>query len=386
MKKILVVLSILTMALGFSAFDCSSAELTGAKMYIAQKHYDKAKESLLKEVTKNPLNDEAWYYLGYLYGEQDSVNAMINAFNKSLSISKKFEKDIDEFKKYTWQTSFNKGVSEFNAAVKTTKQDSMKIHFEKAAELFKNSTLCEPDSTIGYENLVSVYFNLNETGEAKPALEKLVSLGKTPSSFAQLGQLYNVEGGKAMDSYRASKNIADSTKAMESYSKAIEVLKNGQSKYPTDSDILLQLGNAYYSSGEVDVALSSFKSLVEKDPSNKDFRYAYGVVLMKARNYPDAVSQLEEAVKMDPKNTDAIYNLAAAYINWGNLLRDAAVKAESDDKSYQEKFGSAVPYLEKYLEAKPTDSRVWYSLGQVYANMGQQAKAEDAFKKAEQYK
>jgi len=38
------------------------------------------------------------------------------------------------------------------------------------------------------------------------------------------------------------------------------------------------------------------------------------------------------------------------------------------------------------LEAKPTDSRVWYSLGQVYANMGQQAKAEDAFKKAEQYK
>jgi Flp pilus assembly protein TadD len=173
---------------------------------------------------------------------------------------------------------------------------------------------------------------------------------------------------------------------MDSFSKAIDVLKKGESKFPTDSDILMQLGNAYYSRGELDVALSRFKGLVEKNPDNKDFRYAYGVVLMKGKNYPEAVNQLEEAVKMDGKNTDAIYNLAAAYINWGNLLRDAAIKAESDDKSYQEKFKSAVPYLEKYLEAKPTDARVWYSLGQVYANMGEKDKAEAAFKKAEQYK
>ncbi len=386
MKKILIVISILTMALGFSAFDCSSAELTGAKMYIAQKHYDKAKESLLKEVAKNPTNDEAWYYLGYLYGEEDSIHAMMNAYDKSLAISKKFEKDINDYKKYTWQTSFNKGVSSFNAAVKTTKPDSMKIHLETAAVFFKNSTLCEPDSTIGYENLVSVYFNLNKAEEAKPFLEKLVSLGKPASAFAQLGQLYNLHGTELLETFRTSKNVEDSTKAMDNFSKAIDVLKKGESKFPTDTDILMQLGNAYYSKGELDVALTRFKGLVEKNPGNKDFRYAYGVVLMKGKNYPDAVTQLEEAVKMDDKNTDAIYNLAAAYINWGNLLRDAAIKAESDDKSYQDKFKAAVPYLEKYLEIKPSDARVWYSLGQVYANMGEKDKAESAFKKAEQYK
>ena len=387
MKKIVIVISILSMALGLSAFDCSSAELTGAKMYIAQKHYDKAKESLVKEVSKNPLNDEAWYYLGYIYGEEDSTNAMKNAFDKSLSVSKKYEKDIDQYEKYMWQTSFNKGVTAFNQAVKATKQDSMKIEFEKAAEYFKTSMVCQPDSIIGYENLVSVYMNLGKHEDALPVLEKLINMKGAPaSSYAELGQILNFKGAQLFDTYRTSKVVSDSTGAMDNFSKAIDVLKKGESVYPTDSDILMQLGNAYYSRGELDFALARFKELVEKNPNNKDFHYAYGVVLMKGKDYPAATEQLEKAVTMDEKNTDAIYNLAAAYINWGNMLRDEAVKKESDDKSYQEKFKLAAPYLEKYLSIKPEDSRVWFSLGQVYANMGEKDKAEAAFKKAEQYK
>jgi cytochrome c-type biogenesis protein CcmH/NrfG len=81
-----------------------------------------------------------------------------------------------------------------------------------------------------------------------------------------------------------------------------------------------------------------------------------------------------------------MYNLAAAYINWGNDLRDDAVKKESDDKAYLDKFKEAIPYLERYLTAKPNESRVWLSLGQVYANLGMKDKAEESFKKAEQYK
>ena len=49
MKKILVYLSILTMVMGITAFECSSAELTGAKLYLQQKQTDKAKETLLTE-------------------------------------------------------------------------------------------------------------------------------------------------------------------------------------------------------------------------------------------------------------------------------------------------------------------------------------------------
>lgn len=386
MKKALIYLSLLGMVLGFMAFDCSSAELTGAKLYLGQKQYAKAKEALLKDVQKNPKSDEGYYLLGSLYGEEGDIPNMIDAFDKSLAISPKFESQIKDYKKYTWQMSFNRGVSFFNAAVKTTKPDSMKINFKKAVELFHNSTLCEPDSTIGYENMVAAYLNMGDQDGAVPILQKLTDMGKPAYSFAQLGQIYLINGSKLMDSYKSSKNVADSAKAYEWYGKAVDILKKGAAKYPSDSSILLQLGNAYYSSGEIETAITSFKTLTEKMPTNKDIRYAYGVVLLKGKKYSESVNELTEALKMDEKNSDVIYNLAAAYINWGNNLREVAVKSESDDKSYLKKFEAAIPYLEQYLTVKPNEAKVWVSLYQVYANLGMKEKAEEAYKKAEQYK
>ncbi len=386
MKKVFIYLSLLGMALGFMAFECTSAELTGAKLYINQKQYAKAKESLLKDVQKNPKSDEGWYLLGYLYGEEGDIPNMIDAFNKSLAASPKFEPQINDYKKYTWQTSFNKGVSFYNAAVKTTKPDSMKINFQKAIDSFNNSVLCQPDSTIGYENMVSAYLSMDDANGAISILEKLTGIGKPAYAFAQLGQLYLINGSKMMDSYKTSKNVADSAKAYEWYGKAIDVLKKGTAKYPSDSSILLQLGNAYYSSGEIETAITSFKALSEKMPDNKDIRYAYGVVLLKGKRYAESAIELQQVVKMDEKNTDAIYNLAAVYINWGNDLKDAAMKSESGNKSYQQKFEAAALYLEQYLAIKPNEERVWISLYQVYANLGMKEKAEEAYKKAEQYK
>ncbi|MFA5803399.1 MAG: tetratricopeptide repeat protein [Melioribacteraceae bacterium] len=386
MKKAFIYLSILTMVLGITAFECGSAELEGAKLYIRQKQYDKAKEVLLKEVAKNPASDEGWSMLGKLYSEEGDIPKMLEAFDKSLAVSKKFEVEIKEFKKYSWATSFNKGVSYFNSAIATTKQDSINIFFEKAVEQFNYSIMCEPDSTIGYENIAAAHLNMGKTEEAIPVLEKLTKIGKPAYSFSRLGAIYLIKGADLMDGYRKSKNKADSVNAFGWYIKAISVLETGRAKFPTDAEILLQLGNAYYSSDKIDVAESSFKDLVEKNPANKELKYAYGVVLLKGRKYIEAASQLEQVVKMDANNIDACYNLAATYINWGNDLRDEALKKENNDKSYQEKFKLAAPLLEKYLSVKPNDARVWLSLGQVYAHLGIEDKSKAAFKKADENK
>jgi tetratricopeptide (TPR) repeat protein len=386
MKRALIGLSLLSMVLGFTAFECASAELTGAKMYLSQKQYAKAKETLLKEVEKNPKSDEGWYLLGGIYNEEGNITEMLKAFDRSVAISKKFEPQIIDYKKYTWQTSFNKGVGFFNNAVKTTAPDSMKVFFAKAIDQFNNSIACEPDSTIGYENVAASYLNMGKTDESIPVLEKLVSMGKPAFAFSRLGQIFLLKGANIMDSYYSTKNATDSVKAFEWYNKAVSVLEKGREKFPSDAEILLQLGNAYYSSEKLDVALESFKTLSARTPTNKEIKYAYGVVLLKSKKYEEATKVLEEVVKMDPQNLDANYNLAATYISWGNDLREVAIKKESNDKSYLEKFKATIPYLQKYLEIKPGEGRVWTSLAQVYANLGMKNEAEEAFKKAEQYK
>jgi len=374
------------MVLGITAFECGSAEIEGAKLYIKQKQNEKAKEVLLKEVAKNPASDEGWSMLGKLYSEEGDVPKMLEAFNKSLAISKKFEVDAKEIKKNTWASSYNKGVSFFNSAVKNTKPDSMNMFFEKAVEQFKYSILCEPDSSLGYENIAAAYLTMGKKEEAVPVLEKLTKIGKPAYSFSRLGTIYLMKGADLMDVYRKSKDKADSVSAFEWYNKAISVLETGSTKFPADSEILVQLGNAYYSANKIDVAESQFKTLVEKNPANKEMKYVYGVVLLKAHKFNEAATQLEQVIKIDENNIDACYSLAATYINWGIDLRDEAMKKENNDKSFQEKFKLAAPLLEKYLSIKPNEPRVWISLGQVYANLGMGEKSKAAFKKADEVK
>ncbi len=387
MKKALIFLSILGMALGITAFQCASAELTGAKLYINQKQYEKAKEALQKDIAKNPNSDEGWYLLGYIYGEEGNISEMLNAFDKSLSISDKFKSQIEDSKKYYWATSFNKGVNLFNKASNTASKDTVQIFYEQAAGQFKNSILCQPDSSVGYINLVYTYLNMNKIDDAIEPLEKLTSLRNSAEAFSMLGQIYTEKGNTLIDTYRESKNEQDSVKAYEYFDKAISVLEKGRDLFPDDNEVLLRLSNAYISANKLDVALEAFKKGVEKDPENKFYQYNLGVLLLNANDFEGAEKHFKKAIELDPQYTNAIYNLAVTYIRWGAQIREEMEQNENvkiDETKYKEKFQAAIPYLEKYLEVNPNEAAIWELLGKVHANLGNEEKSVEAFNKADQ--
>ncbi|MBI1939799.1 MAG: tetratricopeptide repeat protein [Ignavibacteriales bacterium] len=386
MKKAVIYLSLVAMAMGFMAFQCASPELTGAKLYINQKQYDKAKESLLKEVEKNPKSDEGWYMLGYLYGEEGNFQKMLESFDKSLEASKKFEKEVMESKKYHWATSFNKGVSYFNNGAKATTPDSMKLFFDKAIQQFNNAILCEADSVVAYSNLTYAYLNSNRTDEAIPVLEKMTKLGKTAEGFSMLGQIYNEKGSAEMDKYQTSKTAQDSLNAVQHYNKAIQVLSEGRAKFPEDGEILLRLSNAYIGANKLEEAMTAFKAGVEKEPENKFYRYNYGVLLLNSKDFAGAEVQFQKAIELDPEYTNAVYNLSVTYVRWGSEIREKAEAEGKEDMSYQDKFKLALPLMEKYLQTKPDEPVIWDLLGKIYANLGMTDKSQEAFKRADEYR
>ena len=144
-------------ALIFSGFQCSSTELTSAKLYIQQKNYDKALSTLQKEVAKNPQSDEGWFLMGNVFGEVGNFDSLVIAYDKSLAISKKFESEIDQSKMYYWANSFNAGVNYFQRGNKATGEDSSKILYNKSIDAFTTATKLEPDSADTYKNLAFVY-------------------------------------------------------------------------------------------------------------------------------------------------------------------------------------------------------------------------------------
>jgi tetratricopeptide (TPR) repeat protein len=387
MKRLAVfTLSAVLLVLSFSAFQCSSTELTSAKLYIQQKNYTKAKDALKKEIEKNPKSDEGYWLLGYLYGEEGAFGEMMDAFNQSLSVSKKFEKNIDDTKKSYWANSFNKGVAFFNRAAKASAQDSITMYMDKAIGSFKDAILLEPDSADTYKNLAFALLQSGKQDEAIQPLETLTKIKKSADTFRLLGQIYTQKGVDSQTKYKQSKKAADSTTALDNFNKAIVVLEDGRKSFPDDQEILYFLSNAYISANKSDVAMETFKAGVEKDPTNPYYRYNYGTLLLQGNKYEAAEEQFAKAVEIDPKYHSALYNLAVTYIRWGTALREQADKEGKDNPEYKNKYQAALPNLKRALEIKQDDAGTWETIAKVYAVLGMSKESQEAFNKADEYR
>lgn len=380
MKRVVVLLSVLSMALGFLAFDCSSSEMNAAKMYMAEnvKNWDKAKEQLNAELTKNPNNEEAYYLLGKIDGIKAQYKGMMTNYTKSLSISQKFKKEIEGDAAYYWQQSFNKGVAFYNRAMKI-KGDSSKSVYNRALTAFDEAATVLPDTLVSLEYYVYTAINMGKLELIETPLKTLVAKGKKADNVTLLGKFYIDKGDKA----KAAKSDAEANKF---YSQAIDLLNSNKAKYPTDNGLLEALAAAYANSGRVDEAKASFSEGVKAQPNNKSLRYNYGTILLNLKDFPGAIEQLSKAVELDPNYLDAMYNLAASYVNWAADLNEKATQAGQPNTEYKEKVKMAIPLLNRYLEKKPDDAPVWDFLGKAYTLLGNQAEAEAAFKKADQFK
>ena len=380
----LLVLGMLFLGIMFLGFQCASTELTSAKLYIQQKNWDKAIETLNTEVTKNPKSDEGYFLLGTVYSEQDNIDKMMDSFGKSLAISNKFEKNIEEYKAFQWANNFNRGVSLFQRGNKVTDEDSIKMYFDMAIDAYNNAIMLEPDSGETYRNLAFVYLTTGKTEESVEPLKKLVEIEQAEEGYQYLGEVYYTLGANIMNDFKSNSNAQDSVKAMDYFDKSIVTLEEGLKKYPENSDMQVARTSAYIGAGRIAEAIEASKILVDNEPNNKIYRYNYGVLLLNAERYSEAETQLLEALKIDPEYENAIYNLGVTYVKWGTAMNKEAEQKGTISEDYKKKYEAALPYLEKVVEKDATNVAIWELLGKVYSVLGMTDDANNAFKKADE--
>jgi len=380
----LLVFGMLFIGIMFLGFQCASTELTSAKLYIQQKNWDKAIETLNTEVAKNPQSDEGYFLLGTVYSEQDNIDKMMESFDKSLAISNKFEKNIEEYKAFQWANNFNRGVSLFQRGNKATDEDSSKMYFDMAIDAYDKAIMLEPDSAETYRNLAFVYLTTGKTEESVEPLKKLVEIEQAEEGYQYLGEVYYTLGTNIMNDFKFNANTQDSVKAMDYYDKAIVTLEEGLKKYPENSEMQVARTSAYIGAGRIAEAIAASKLLVEKEPDNKIYHYNYGVLLLNSEKYPEAEAQLLEALKIDPEYENAIYNLGVTYVKWGTAMNKEAELQGVISEDYKKKYEAALPYLEKVVEKDQTNVAIWELLGKVYSVLGMTDDANNAFKKADE--
>lgn len=360
-----------------SGYQCASTEITSGKLYIQQKNWDKAIEVLHKEVEKNPKSDEGYYLLGYAYAEKGNFTEMMNAFNKSLSISNKFKQEISDMRKSYWVTSFNRGVNFFQQGNKTNDPDSITIYYDRAINEFNLASMIEPDSAETYKTLAVVYLSKGDNESAIPPLRKIIEMEDAVDGYRFLGEIYYVKGLNL-------KNQGNETEAKENFEKALEILKKGNQLYPDDQEMSLALSNTLINLGRPEDAVSLFKKAVEDNPNDKYNRYNYGVVLLSVEDYDNAEKQFLAALELDPEYSNAIFNLGVTYLRWGTYINKKAEEEGKMSSDYLQKYQAALPYLEKAVESETSDANIWETLGRVYSVLGMQDDAAKAFSKADE--
>ena len=208
--------------------------------------------------------------------------------------------------------------------------------------------------------------------------------------------------------------------ALAKFQKAIDVLKPAMKEYPDDQSLTSVMTNCYIASDKTQEAIELFKEASEKNPGVPDFQYNYGVILLKGGDYERAAAQFEKAIAASSSSLDDItrdlasavatndsakikedvddstrtaitqwnsmYNLGAAYVNWGvDIQSKAGEKSDPDSlrKVVSAKFQEGLPYLEKYSTYKSDDPNLWELMAKVYAYTNDVKKAQAAIEKAD---
>ena len=378
-----VFLLIIVISLNLTGFQCSSSELTTAKLAINQNNLPKADTSLTKEVEKNPQNAEAWYLLGRVKLLLGDYQKMEESFDKSLGVSREFEPKIIDDKKYAWQQTLNQGVGYYNKSVSAS-PDSAIAYRKQAVEAYKLSILINPDSAITYQNLAVAYHTLGNYDDEIANYKKGLERKKDPVFQTAIINAYIQKAEEA-------KKSGNAQTASESFAAAIAALTEARAADPSNPDLLGTLINLYIEAGKAQDAMPLMKEAVEKDPKNKVYQNDLALLLLQSDRIPEAIEHFNAAIATDSSYDQALQNGAVAYMKLGIKMKEEAgakaaaskIKDAPVDKSYVEQFKKAVVLLEKLQTVKKDDANVLDALATAYGNAGMFKKAEETVKRAD---
>lgn len=241
---------------------------------------------------------------------------------------------------------------------------------------------------INYTGISTVYEGTNkESGEkatfsTKKDLDMQVKLGLIendtvyttpnvqPGMYRSVGSLYLSMGDKLDDT--------DSVNKKEYYHKALEVLKEGKTKFPGDYDLLLTLGNTYLKDGDQQGFVNAMKEAIAQDPTNEVLYYNIGVVSADLGMKKESKDAYLKAIEIKPDYTDAYINLAAMILsrekeineeisalpiklNSKNRAKLKNLKAEKN-KVYKD----AITYLEGAYKFDKTNTALLSTMKNIY--------------------
>jgi tetratricopeptide (TPR) repeat protein len=256
----------------------------------------------------------------------------------------------------------------------------------RAEELFQQALRYRPDMPEPLLELANLRIDAKKYDEAATLLRKYVKLSKDPAAgyyklaMAERNLGQNEAAGRDLSVFQTlSKNAApgpypyqnlfdyvDNRTTLSEHDRAeldVKQITDEIAKHPDQPQTFYQLAEANFKLGRVADAKQAIAQLDEL--SSTDFRTqaGVGVLLARYRLYDDAIQHFQSSLKANPDSDDVKFDLADAYFRKG---------------LYQQ----ALEMANQVSEQGRQDDTYLALLGDIYAHLGDTARATEIFRDA----
>ena len=220
--------------------------------------------------------------------------------------------------------------------MKNKQPDAAEASFKKVIEL--DPTAMQPHLLLG-----TFYQSQNRLKDAEEQFRAAMSLdaGNVAPREAIAG-LYLAQGRKA---------------------DAEQVLEQARRDLPGNPDSYLALSNFYYSTGDLDKAVTQYQALYQMRPNDLQVKKKYIQLLIQAKREDEARTLIDGILKTSPKDDDALVFRSQLQIDGGDI-------------------SDAAQTLETVVANSPDNIPAHYALGVVFEKQGNPDRAEKQWREA----
>ncbi len=320
MKNYILAVIVLLMSIFFVG--CKSSEMTSAKVYINQKDYPAALKQLNIEIEKRPDNVEAYFLAGQLYAELDSLDRMVEMFDRAVEIDTTYAEEINKWRQAKSGEALKKGINAYKK----------KKNLDKAIKWTNISINILPEYIDAWKNLgflyqekLSKFISSNIVDSIdyykQKRLEAYARASELDKDDEDLTRIYAgilLENEMPDSTLAILKPILAETKNVqilliaanahivkEKSEEALEMMIKAESIEPDNTSLLFSIGVINYQLSKFDQASTYFKKVIDLEPSNTDALRNYVLSLVSSGKQEEAEPYLIKILKQDKYNKEA---------------------------------------------------------------------------------
>jgi serine/threonine-protein kinase len=277
---------------------------TLGSVYRATGKYSESVAELTRALSLAPNSDDFYRRLGDVYLDSGNGAKALEAYQKAVQLNP-----------YYWVNQNALGNAYAGRA-----------DFPKALQAFQQVTTLEPDVNVGFENVGNVYLQQGKYQESISYFQKALQIEPSSSTYSNLGTSYFF---------------------LKQYSNAVEMFEKAVAINPNDTDLMVNLADAYRGSGQQDKARTTYQQAIasgfkelQTNPQNAEVMSEMALSYAKIGDAPKAQNFIRQARGIDKNNVNYIYTEAQIDALLGQSAEALKVLQEALAKHYPAEFAA----------------------------------------------